>query len=505
MAISFNKYIDIQSFFGSAQVIPLREYIGRIFTTNNLLSPNALLEITKASDAATFFGSDSEEYARAVFYFSFISKRFSSPQKLSYARYVPVAVAPRIYGIKITAVLNTFQAIADGSFSLTIGSVTNVISGLDFTAAASFSDVASIIQTEIRTKTGVQWTAATVAYDNTKTALNFVGGDAVDATISTATGGVGTDIRTLMGWGNTANFTEGSAIKTPVETLQASVDASTNFGSFLFMPALSSTDAATVATWNQTENVKYMYMQQVLPADIDEYVDALTGIEGTGITNAPIVTEFPEMLPMSAFATTNYDGIDTTLNYMFQSAALTPSVSDDTTSDAYDFQNVNYYGVTQQAGTLLAFYQRGYLTASDSDNLTRIDMGVFANEIWFKDASGVAFMSLLINSNKVPANQQGRAMLLAIQQPVINQALINGTISVGKFLTDADKAKITEITQDPDAWLKVQNVGSWVDWVITPITQQGGNGPYVEYQAQYTFIYSKNDTIRSVKGTHILF
>jgi Protein of unknown function (DUF3383) len=209
------------------------------------------------------------------------------------------------------------------------------------------------------------------------------------------------------------------------------------------------------------------------------------------------------MFPMMIEAATNYAAFNSVQNYEFQQVAgLTPSVNTDTQANLYDYSSggigVNYYGVTQQAGASIAFYQQGVLQgASVVGNIT--DMNAYVNEIWLKDAATAAIMTLLLVSPQVPANTQGRNMILGILQSVVNQALNNGTISVGKTLTANQQMYITSATGDPLAWHQVQNNGYWLDVVITAT----GTNPVV-YTATYTLIYSKDDVIRMVNGTHTL-
>ena len=63
------------------------------------------------------------------------------------------------------------------------------------------------------------------------------------------------------------------------------------------------------------------------------------------------------------------------------------------------------------------------------------------------------------------------------------------------------KVFVTQQTGDPLAWLQVQNIGYWVDATIVAFV---GPGNTTEYKAVYTLIYSKDDAIRSVEGTHSL-
>jgi hypothetical protein len=523
MTISITKYVDITSGAGGGAVATTRSLVGRLFTDNNLLPVNTFISFSSASAVGDYFGTTSEEYKRAVFYFSWVSKTINQPQSIQFARVVLTAVAPRLYSVKNNTqnvTISAWTSISTGSFGLTIGSDVNTFSGLDFTGAADFAAVAAIIQTAIHTKTGTMWTSATVTYNATTGSFDFVGGSAVDAVITVQAGATGVDISGagLLGWipqavnsnGNLtpstgAIWADGSAVQTITEALTASSEASNNFGSFLFLTNLSLTltEAVEAATWNQTQNVLYMYTVGVASADISDWTDVNTGLGGIGgvaITLSDTADEYPEQMPMMIEAATDYNATNSVQNYMYQVfAGITPSVTDDSTSDALDALSVNYYGTTQTAGQFLSFYQRGLLQgASSPTNIT--DMTSYVNEIWLKDAAGVAIINLLLSLPQIPANTQGRSQILAILQDVINLALNNGTISVGKDLTTAQQSFITNETGDNKAWYQVQNNGYWVDVQIIPIP----NTSPVQYEAVYLLVYSKDDVIRKVVGTQTL-
>lgn len=208
--------------------------------------------------------------------------------------------------------------------------------------------------------------------------------------------------------------------------------------------------------------------------------------------------QFPEQFPMMIEAATNYYALDSVQNYMFQqdnTNSLLPTVTTDALAETYDIVFVNYYGQTQSAGTQINFYQRGVMQGQNiSTNIG--DMTAYVNEIWLKDAVSIAFMNLLLALNQIPANAQGQAQLLTVLQGVINQALANGTISVGKTLSQTQKVYIGAATGDQDAWYQVQNSGYWANIVIVLID--------TDYVAQYTLIYSKDDVIRLVNGVQTL-
>ena len=83
----------------------------------------------------------------------------------------------------------------------------------------------------------------------------------------------------------------------------------------------------------------------------------------------------------------------------------------------------------------------------------------------------------------------------------MEQALFNGVISVEKPLTTVQKLYITEITGDDLAWHQVQNAGYWVDAVMQSYVTEDAR---TEWKCVYTLVYSKDDAIRKVEGSHIL-
>lgn len=502
MAISITRYVNITSGIGAGANVPNRLLIGRLFTTNPLIAPGT--ETTFTSDQlpqiGTLFGTGSQEYLRAVFYIDWISKNITRAQAISFARWVDADTAPYIYGAVKPQSLSSYTSITNGSFGLTIGGVVNTFTGLDFSSALSLADVAAVLEAAIQTAVGVQWTAATVTFNATRGSFDFVGGDAVAATISVQEGVIGTPIANLIGWLTGAILGNGTLTESITTTLTNSYNLSNNFGSFLFMPSLTLNQIIEAAAWVNGADILFrvMYTVPVSLANAATYAAALVNYGGVGLTISETAGEYPEQVPMMILAATDYTAADSVQNYEFQQFALTPSVSDDNTANSLDTIRVNYYGVTQQAGQLVAFYQQGVLQGLPT---SPADMNVYANEIWLKDAADVAILSLLLVLPKISANIQGQSQITSVLQTVVGLGLNNGTISVGKTLTTAQILYITEITQDSNAWYQVQNLGYWLNVVITPFVALSGA---TQYQANYTLVYSKNDDIRKVNGTHVL-
>lgn len=524
MAITWKKYIDIVSAVGGGAATAFRELVGRIFTENALLPTNAIVEFTNSKEVADFFGIGSSEHKRAIFYFGFISKQVTSPKKLSFARWNSVDTAPKIIGGKGVKSLAVFQGLSLSiSFDLTIDGNTVTITGVDYSAATSMADVANILQTAIQTLGagfGAQWTGCTVVYNAGNNSLDFTGGAlAVTSDVSISATPNITNPNTIYEvykWSGIeagtvflpsfARFSYGRVHQFAITALDRSYNDDNNFGSFLFDSTLAIEDVILVAELNDSYNNEFMYCYGINGNDINEVelaCDTLEQYSGVCITlinsidNPPIIpptTEYPEMLPMAILASTDYNRIDASQNYMFQEANLTAIVRDTTISDGLDQCRVNYYGATQQAGKLVAFYQRGYMHGQVNDAL---DCNTYANEMWLKDHIGVGLMNMVLALGKVSANTQGRGTVMANIQAQVNIALKNGVISVGKLLNQTQKEYVTSVTGSSDAWRQVQDTGYWLDVFIEQL-------PNLDFKARYVLIYSKDDAIRKIEGSDIL-
>lgn len=498
MTINQTRYVDITSGVGAGAVVAQRELVGRLFTTNALIAPQTVVTFDNADAVAARFGANSEEYARALFYFSWISKNLTRAQRIQFARWSQAAVAPYIFGVVQAQAMAGWTPITSGAFAIVINGAVIQISGLNFSTAVTLTDVASIVQTALRATANPQLATCLVTWDVSRGSFNFTGTIAETATLAIEEPIAGTSIVARLGWGAGAIVANGSDAESVTETMIASTNISDNFGSFLFMPALAVDEIQALARWNKTQNVKFLYTVAVSSANVATYYNALQSTGGVALTLSNIAGEYPEMAPMIIEAATDYTLPNAGQNYMFQQfPGLSASVTSDAEADAMDASRINYYGRTQSAGQLIDFYQRGYMMGLATDPL---DMNTYVNEIWLKAAATAAILTLLLAVNEVSANERGRTQLLAIIQDVIDQALVNAVISVGKTLTPAQRVIVTEISGDDKAWYQVTAIGYWINCVIRPVVISG----VTNFEAHYVLIYSKDDVIRKVTGQHVL-
>ncbi len=513
MAISFDNYIDITSGVSGTGQIRARELITRVFSENPLIPANSFAEFTNADDVGTYFGTTSTEYARAAYYFGFLSKQNTQPQKISFASYVNAARAPTAYSDPAqVASLATLAAIANGKLDLTLGATTGNITGINLTTATSLASVATLLQAAIRGASvaggDAQWLTATVTYNAVGpngAYFELVGGVAGPGAIAFTDETSGTDLAAALGWESVnAILSQGSAIMTLTQTMISSVAASNNFGSFCFDIAggLNEAQILELATWLATVNVEYIGLFGVTASNAEAVSAAIISLPGNAMTLTVAGNpDFPEMIPGMILASTDYDQPNASQNYMYQQVpGSVATVADDTDQKTYDALRVNYYGQTQQAGQQISFYQRGILTGLAS---SPSDMNVFANEIWLKSTMGDAFMNVLLAETEIPANASGKATVLSIIDSVVTEALPNGVISVAvqPGLTQSQIAAITSSSGSPTAWRQVAAIGYWRTMNFSSYVTVD---EHTEYQANYTLIYTKNNAIRKVVGTHNL-
>lgn len=509
--ISQSRYVDITSSVGGNGGVALRDLHMRMISENPLIPSGEVLTFSgqgALNDVEEYFGPASPEYLRAISYFSFISKNGTAPQTLDYYFWnSDAATGSLIFGIQAPYALSTFTGISTGALDLTLGGSSATLTGINLTSDASLAAVAATIQAAIRAHSagGAAWTAATVAYVAAPTQggepqFTLTSGATGTDVVAIAAAGSGVDLAPLIGWVTGAIFSDGTAAQTEVQMLTEMVQNDNNFGTFIFIPTLSNTDVENVAAWNSGQNNLYRYSVPCTSSNASVLSAALLAIANCDLTLSPISTEYPEQIPGTVEAATDYTQRNAVNNYMYQTNfPFTPSVTNDSDANTYDALRINYYGQTQNAGQLINFYQRGVMMGGT--NVPQFQ-GIYANEQWFKSAMFTALMDLLLAFAEIVAGSSGRGIILAQIQSIINQAIFNGTISVGKTLTQTNRLFITQQTGDPQAWQQVQNQGYWVDCVIEPYVNSTNN--LTEYKAVYTLIYSKADAVNLIQGNDIL-
>lgn len=491
MPISSNNYVQITSVVGGAEAVSRRELMLRVFTTNERVPTGSVVQFDKNSlgtSLADYFGTTSTEYDIAAFYFSFISKVATSPKNIQYARWANTDTSAQVFGSEAAA-LATLQTYTTGAFDITLGGVDFNVTGLDFSADATYADVATTLQTQIQAEGGAL-SATTVTYNATRTAFELDTNGVADGEISFTE--VTANMLTDLGWGASAIFSAGVSAETVTDVLNDSTSLNNNFGSYGFIPELTTEQITESAVWVDGRNIEFMYLLEVDETNRVDIEAAISTYGSCGMTYNLNSTQYPHFFPAAILSSQDWDQPAAAANYMYQQiSGLDSSVTTDSLSSTLDAERINYYGQTQEAGTNLSFYQRGQLTGGTSDPQY---MGVHAGEQWLKAELKAQFLNMFLALNIVAADDSGIAIGISYLDPAVLQGQSNGVIAIGKTLTTTQINYITEITGDDNAYLDVQSRGYWYKVEVDA----------TDNTMSYLLVYSKRDAVNKVEGRHVL-
>ena len=491
MSINSNRYVDIVSAVGGGEAVPTRELLLRLFTTNERVPTGSVLNFSSSTletSLRNYFGSTSEEYKRAAYYFGFISKVATSPKNIQFSRFADTDTSAQVFGseLPLLSVLNT---IAAGAFDIILGGVTFNVTDLDFSADTTYAEVASALQSAVQAEGGAL-SATTVTYDASRTTFDFDTNGTADGEISFSA--VTASLLDQLGWGENATFSNGVSAQTVTDTLGDSTSLNNNYGSFDFIGDLTNDQIVERAVFANGRNVEFMNLQRVLSTNRATIAGLVSGYASTGLVLAPLATEYPELLPAAILASLNYEQPAASANFMYQTdSRLTPSVLTDAEADTNDALEVNYYGQTQESGVNVSFLQRGRLTGGVTAPKA---MGIHANEQWLKSYLKSQFLSMFIALQQVSADLVGQGIGMSYLDAGIALGLTNGSIAVGKTLTTTQINYITQLTGDSRAYLEVQSRGYWYN-VSTNATDN---------TMDYLLVYAKRDSVDKVNGRHSL-
>lgn len=505
--ISMSRYINIVSGVGGGAGVAQRQLILRLMTQNALLPPGIVMQAANASVVGSYFGVNSEEFIRSEAYFGFVSKNITSPSLISFARWVSTAIAPMIVGDQVTKSIAALAAVTAGTLTINDGGTAIHIAALAFTGDATLTAVAATLQTALRASADSQLTTCTVTFNTNTQQFTLTGSTTGAGNLTVTPTLLTTDVSALLGWGTSGTvYVPGQAADPPTSAILKSAGISNNFGSFCYCTPstpLTNTDIENIAAWNDSQNNLYLYSVATSIANAAALFGLIGGLSGVciNILSTTQPNDYVEQSPCEVLAATNYSANNSTQNYMYQQfPARNITVSSDTDANTCDSARSNYIGQTQQAGTSVAFYQRGILCGGAQD---ATDINTYCNEMALKSTISATLLSLFLSVGRVPANADGAATVRGVMLPIITQFKNNGTISAGKEINAIQQAFITgQAGGDTTAWRQVQTIGYWLFISFSSAVNQLTT--LTEWTCNYLLIYSKDDAIRSVDGSDIM-
>jgi hypothetical protein len=502
MAISSNTVVQIDS-----SLIPTSQSANlgfqlRVFTqssqitsTINNNSPLSLLTFYDYNSVLQYFGVNAEESKVALAYFRQKSKQDgSTPASIQFQRWQKNGSAGILYGSNSLALLADLQAFTSGELKITTNTVTiTSITGLDFSADASYSDIATTLQTAIRANAGLA--AITVSYNSVSGRFEISTGVVGTSQSIVITAGASNDVGAGLGLLSGTTFTDGQLGMSAIDALTASLELDAScFGiDFTSDAGLLNSDIIAVGQYLATDPHERSYFfgtSKVDDANLSAFVTSVSGIRGFFIMIEK-AGEYQRAGLHGSVHNIDYTRRNTSKTIKFEQLLnMTPTVT--TTADAVRLENlrVNFFG---QYSYFKDFNHISPGKLQGNPDTEIVEMGIYAGHEWLRREMKTRLMTRLVNGAAIPLNDEGVSTVLSVINTVAGLGINNGTIIKNKILTESDKDTIRVFSESSDAYLDLTSDGYYVKATISTS---------VPNQIDYILLYSGADKVKKIKATH---
>ena len=375
------------------------------------------------------------EYNLATTYFNADVNKQKVPSAILLYRHVSSAASAWVRGAEYTGTLQALKAITNGSISIVVDGTTESATGIDLSAATSFSSVADAITTAL---------GVTVTYNSQYNAFVVTSGTTgADSTIAFPTvPATGTDISAVLGLyeSDGAVISQGSAVMALTDELNALIKKSQKF--VTLMPVFQETaeEALEIANWVNGYGTRFLYLFNETSAvpttgvDVACYMKTVADFYGiAGQYSSKATCAFVGGV-VASIDWSRYNGRKT-LAYK-TSSSLSPVVSDEAIANNLLANGYNFYGSYGNASNDLNLFQNGQCSGA----ARWID--TYCGQIYIADALQNAWVNILSNINTLPYNEDGYSLLRTAAQDPIVEAINCGVIRKGVSLSEAQKTQV---------------------------------------------------------------
>lgn len=464
---------------------------GLILTDSERVPMGSVLRFTTVAAVASYFGATSPEATQASIYFRSYTNSFAVPAAIIFAPYAAAARSGWLRGGALGLTLAQVKALS-GTLTITFGGSALTSSAINLTAATSFSNAATIIQS------GFTSPGFAVTYDSVADAFLFTStATGLAATIVEAGGTLAAPLKLTTATG--AILSQGAAASTPASAMDAAYDQTQNFASFstIFKP----TDAQFLdfARWTNGKSNRFLYVG---------WTDNAAAITNADTTSPAYLVRAENLSGTAAFWSPVPDKATFVMGYV---ASLDFNRTNGRTVAAFRSGTGLLADVTSQAiaANLLAngysFYG-AYATANDqftwvyngqvSGDFGWIDS--YINQIWMNSQFQLSWMFLLGSVGQIPYNDEGYELLRAGLLSDIETAVSFGAIRSGVVLSEAQKAIIVGIVGQ-DVSDAIFNVG----WFLS-IQDPGAAVRAARGSPICTFIYTDGQSVQKINLSSLM-
>lgn len=475
MSLPYSAIVSISGVVQSPDFVTEKKHMLLAVTSPLMPTSTSYLEFSGTSAVLNFgayFGQSIPEYTQLQKYFGFLSKDGNAPEKVVVARWYNANTAAFIKGAKIENALSVITAVTAGSFNISLDGVAKDITGVDFSSATSYSDVASIIQTALQT----DFAGSTVAYNSITGGLIITSATtgSQSATAGVTTAASGTDVSVMLGLAS-AELSQGVDAETYAQFCDRIYHANTAGYSITTLNALTTDEITAAVQWLQTTTGGQTYDTAVrLVFNISDKTTAKTvsaSLESAGYTGYVICydpnNEYINILDCAICASIDYDVSNGAINFNFQPAVGYTPIT--TLGTVIDYQNgkTNISLMDELTSNYLStVYSVGFGSQEQvyyGFGLMAGDFGsedIQVNESALEQAIQVSILNGMTSLNKIPMRGTDANLLVgSLLTAPLERFKTNGSIAKNGTLSTLEKASISQATGNPNAADAVEQTG----------------------------------------------
>lgn len=393
-------------------------------------------EYSNADAVGNDYGTTSDKYKFAQFYFAGFTGSTVKPSALFIGKYSTSDTAAKLTGASLRSMsLDELKTIR-GYLSVTIDGVLKT-GTINLSAATSFSNAANLIGTALDSglesvdfDTQLQSFVILSSTTGATSSISFASGAASNALGLSEQSGASLDNVTTVDTATTA--------------LKRITNYTLNFATVIAETSAGITDDAQkeIATWVSLQNHRYWFVKY------GEEPTALIANNTTNFAgwiaenNVADVTCIYGTLEHAALcagyaASLNFSELNGRTTMDFRSVStLAPSVTDVNDANALESNGYAYYGAFAIANDRFIFLRNSIV----SGEFKWVD--AYLNQIYFNSQLQLAQITGLIANKSIPYNEVGKSKVRASAQDPINEMLNFGGIQTGVILSEQQKSII---------------------------------------------------------------
>ena len=441
---------------------------GLLLTTNDRVPVGKILTFFTLQSVSDYFGSSATETAQALIYFTGSQKSTQLPSKLYIANMPHAAVAAWLRGGAVTD-LASLTALATAQIIVEVDSVAVDTGPMDFTGAASFSDIAVIIEAVL--------TGTTVTYDSIAKAFLITSSrTGAGSSIGFATGTSAAILKL-----NTANAVQslGSDAAVTSDFMDSITNLVRDWTTFTTLFTPTDEQRLEFEQWTHLAET-YAFITSSSDAEIlnpASTTDSSVLLNGFSV----VVGGIPTYTVQPTYALDNtlafFDSTSSTAMFLMGcAAALDVTLVNGWQDFAYIFQAGLPATVTSDADYDTCRSKRTNFYGSWTDNNYPqffFDGSISGKFRWFSDflASRLicyqleaAWVSLKSTTNSLPFNDDSRAQIIQyFRDNVMIPAVSLGAINSGIVLDKSQILQIESTSEAKDIVTEIQQRGFFIE------------------------------------------